>query len=149
MEPPNHAEHPQLRSIPVEHRDSDGNLTFPRSVINSTYHRLYSDVPRDADLSAWVLTGYHPADLLLIERKIYEIRRFAFHGWRRRGQIDIEVQAWRAHEEDWFAAMNGIDLEVRPHDRPRFRRIGDEYRTNDATFEQKLVTITGRDAMDA
>ena len=45
--------------------------------------------------------------------------------------------------------MNGLDLEVRPHDRPRFRRIGDEYRINDATFEQKLVTITGRDGVDA
>ena len=74
--------------------------------------RRYSEVEDGTEIRALILTGYKPNPLMLVERKIYEVRRLALRGWRRRGQIDIELEGLRAHAADWFSAMQGIDLEV-------------------------------------
>ena len=98
--------------VTFEHRDSQGNPTFPQSLIRSTHTRRYSEVEDNADFRALILNTYKPNPLMLIERKIYEVQRLTLDGWRHRGQIHIELEGWRAHEQEWFSAMLGIDVEI-------------------------------------
>ena len=87
---------PQFEWVKVEHRDSDGNPTFPKELIQSTYRRRFSEADQASPLRALALTGYKPEPLLLVERKIYQVRDLTVLGWRRRGQIEFELDGWRA-----------------------------------------------------
>ncbi len=105
-------DNPQYGWVAIEHRDADGNPMLPKEMMASTYRRLYSEVPPDAEMRILVLQGYKPKPLMLVERKIYEIHRLSIQGWRRRGKITVEVDGWRHHEADWFNAMRGVRLEI-------------------------------------
>lgn len=128
----------------MEHRDTDGNLTFPKPLIQSTFPRRYSEVEGREKLEAILLTGYKPHALMLIERKIYEILRLSVDGWRRRGQIHIEVDGWRGHESEWFAAMNGVGIEIRNSNLPEQTR-SENYRVVKTRFEKKSVSTHHKD----
>ena len=88
--------------------------------------------------------GYKPHALMLVEQKIYEVRRLTVDGWRRRGQIHVELDGWRAHEEDWFSAMHGINVEITDPDRPRHAK-SDNYVVTKTNFEKKKVSTHHRD----
>ena len=103
---------PQGEWVAVEHRDADGNPTLPRELIAGTYRRRFDDVPDGTEIRVHVLAGYKPTALMLVERKIYEIRRMPVRGWRRIGQIAVEMEGWREHEGAWFTAMRGVRLEI-------------------------------------
>ena len=128
----------------MEHRDSEGNLTFPESLIRSTHARRYSEVEDRTQVRALVLTGYKPHALMLIERKIYEVRRLTLDGWRRRGHIHVELDGWRAHEEDWFLAMQSTNVVITDSGQPRHTK-GESYRVTKTNFERKNVSIHHRD----
>ena len=140
----NPARKPQFEWVTFEHRDSEGNLTFPESLIQSTCGRQYSEVEDGTEIRALVLTGYKPNPLMLLERKIYEVYRLTIEGWRRRGQIRIELDGWRGHEKHWFSAMLGIDVEISDPNRPRHTK-GDKYKITKTGFERKMVTTHHRD----
>ena len=130
--------------VKIEHRDSEGNLTFSESLIHSTHARRYSEVEDRTQLRALVLRGYKPHALMLIERKIYKIHRLNVDGWRRRGQINIELDRWRTHEEDWFSAMQGVSVQITNLNRPP-KTKGESYRVATTNFEKKNVSIHHRD----
>ena len=134
----------QFEWVTIEHRDSDGNLTFPESLIQSTYARRYSEVEEGTQIRGLVLEGYKPHALMLVEQKIYEVRQLNVDGWRRRGQIHVEVDGWRTHEENWFSAMQGVSVEITDPSRPRHTR-GDTYRVTKTNFEKKKVSTHHRD----
>ena len=103
---------PQFEWVMVEHRDADGNPTLPRELIAGTYRRRFEDVPCGTEVRVHVLAGYKPNALMMVEQKIYEIHRMLVGGWRRIGQIAVEMEGWREHEGDWFKAMRGARLEI-------------------------------------
>ena len=135
---------PKVEWVTFEHRDSEGNLTFPQSLIRSTHARRYSEVEDNAEFSALILTTYKPNPLMLIERKIYEVQRLTLDGWRRRGQIHIELEGWRGHEQEWFSAMLGIDVEI-ANPTPGLPAKGNGYRVTSTSFDKKSVTIHSPD----
>ena len=126
--------------VTIEHRDSDGNPTLPKEMIASTYHRKYSDVPQETKISAYILAGYKPMPLLMVERKIYEIHRLSLKGWRRRGLLSIEIENWRYHEAEWFDAMQGISLEVSDPGLPGPHNEKSQYYISNSSFNRKIVT---------
>ena len=132
---------PQYGWIAVEHRDTDGNPTLPRNLLESTYPRRYEEVPPDTKLEAHVLAGYKPKALMMVERKIYEIQSLSLGGWRRRGLIGVEVDGWRGHEADWFNAMQGVKLEISDPGRPGPHNEKTQYRVADSSFDRKMVTV--------
>ena len=135
---------PKGEWVTLEHRDSEGNPTLPQHLISSTHARRYSEVEEDAEFRALILTAYKPSPLMLVERKIYQVQRLAVEGWRRRGQIHIELEGWRAHEKEWFAAMREIELEI-VNATPGLPAKGDGYRVTSTSFAKKSVTIHGPD----
>lgn len=132
------AQKPQFEWIAIEHRDADGNPTLPKELIASTFHRRYEDVPEGTEIRILVLAGYKPNALMMVERKIYEIHRLSVRGWRRSGQIAVEMDGWRQHEADWFNAMRGVPLEVSdglpdPHNEKS------HYIVSESFFKRKIV----------
>ena len=135
------AQEPQYEWVMIEHRDADGNPTFPRHLLESTYQRRYAEVPPGTELEAHVLAGYKPKPLMMVERKIYEIQSLSLRGWRRSGLIGVEVDEWRAHEADWFNAMQGVKLRISNPGRPGPNNEETEYRVSDTSFDRKVVTV--------
>ena len=130
---------PKYAWVTIEHRDPDGNPTLPRKLIASTYRRLYSEVPSDAEISVLVLKGYKPKPLMLVERKIYEIHHLSVRGWRRRGQVTVEVEEWRHYEVDWFDAMRGVGLQISDPNPPGLPRETSDYIVSESSFGRKVV----------
>lgn len=97
--------------ISQEWRDPDGYPTLPSELVASTHGRRYSERDFEQRFRAHVLEAYRPR-LMLVERKIYELKHLVVYGFRRRGRIIIEVENWRTHESEWFNAMVGIPLEI-------------------------------------
>lgn len=137
------ANKPQGEWVAVEHRDPDGNPTFPKELIAGTYARQCQDVPHGTEIKVLVLAGYKPNALLLVERKIYEIHRLAIRGWRRTGQITLEMDAWRQHESDWFNAMRGVRLEVSDPGLPGPHNEKSQYIVTESSFHRKIVNLLG------
>ncbi len=130
---------PQYAWVAVEHRDPDGNPTLPKKLMASTYRRLYSEVPSDAEIRVLVLEGYKPKPLMLVERKIYEIHHLSVRGWRHRGQVTVEVEEWRHYEADWFNAMRGVGLQISDPSPPGLPREKSDYIVSDSSFDRKVV----------
>lgn len=125
----------------MEHRDRDGNPTLRPDLIAGTYRRRYEEVPAETDISVLVLAGYRPKPLMMVERKIYEIHRLAARGWRRRGQIAVELDGRRAHEADWFNAMRGVPLEISDPGLPGPQNDKSQYTVSASSFEKKIVNL--------
>ena len=134
---------PRFEWVEVEHRDAAGNPTFPKQLIASTVLRRYGDVPEDTEIRVLVLAGYRPKALMLVERKIYEIHRFSVQGWRRSGQIAVEIEGWRHHESEWFGAMRRARLEVSNPGLPGPHNEKTNYLVSDSSFRRKIVTSVG------
>ena len=130
---------PRYEWVQVEHRDGDGNPTLPRGLIASTYRRRYEEVPSDAKIEVHVRAGHKPKPLLMVERKIYEIHRLSVRGWRRSGQLAVEVEDWRYHEADWFKAMRGARLEISDPGLPGPHNEESKYVILKSSFERKIV----------
>ena len=62
------AQKPQYAWVTIEHRDADGNPTFPKDLIAGTYQRRFGEVPQDTEIKVHVLAGYKPS-LMMVERK--------------------------------------------------------------------------------
>ena len=137
----NEAKQPIAEWVQIEHRDADGNPTLPNDLIAGTFGRRYQEVPAETDIRVLVLTGYEPKALMMVERKIYEIHRLAVRGWRRRGQIAVEVDGWRGHEADWFNAMRGVPLEIHDPGLPGPQNDKSQYTVPASSFERKIVTV--------
>ena len=135
------ANKPQYAWVTVEHRDSDGNPTFPKDLIKSTYLRRYREVPPDTEVNVHVLAGYKPQPLMMVERKLYEVHRLSVQGWRRRGQIAVEMEGWRQHEADWFKAMRGVMLQISDPGLPNTPNQETDYVVSDSSFDRKIVYI--------
>ena len=135
---------PKGEWVKFEHRDADGNPTLPKKLIEGTSLRRFEDIPEGTEISALVLAGYKPKPLLMVERKIYEIHRLSTRGWRRSGQILIEVDGWRQHEGEWFNGMQGIRLEILD---PGFTGPHNEkshYVVSGSAFDKKIVHLHNR-----
>ena len=130
---------PEYGWVNVEHRDADGNLTLPREWIQSTYPRRYRQIPPDTEIKVLVLPGYKPKPLMMVERKIYEIHRLFVRGWRRSGQVTAEVEGWRAHESDWFDAMQGAKLQISDPGLPGQHNEDSDYVISSSSFNRKIV----------
>ena len=137
--PQSEPQQPQAEWETVEHRDADGNPTFPPELIASTYRRRYSEVPQGTEITVRVLAGYKPKPLLMVERKLYEVHRLSVRGWRRTGQIAIEVAGWRNHEADWFNAMQGVRLVISDPGLPGPHNDDSDYVISEASFDRKIV----------
>lgn len=137
--PQSEPQQPQAEWITVEHRDADGNPTFPTELIASTYSRRYSEVPPGTEITVRVLAGYKPKPLLMVERKLYEVHRLSVRGWRRSGQIAVEVAGWRNHEADWFNAMQGVRLVISDPGLPGPHNDDSDYLISEASFDRKIV----------
>ena len=138
--PQSEPQQPQAEWVTVEHRDADGNPTLPKDLVASTYRRRYSDVPPGTEITARVLAGYKPKPVLMVERKIYEVHRLSVRGWRRSGQIAVEVAGWRNHEADWFNAMQGVRLVISDPGLPGPHNDDSAYAISDSSFDRKIVT---------
>ena len=137
---PGRSPKPQGEWIPFEHRDADGNPTLPKHLIAGTYHRRYEEVPEGSEIKILVLAGYKPKPLMLVERKIYEIHRLSLRGWRRIGQIVVEVDGWRSHEVDWFNVMRGVSLQVSDPAIAGQHNEKSDYIVSESSFNRKIVT---------
>ena len=80
---------------------------------------------------------------MLVERKIYEVHRISVRGWRRSGQLVVEMEGWRQHEADWFKAMQGASLEISDPDFPGAQGQIANYIVSATTFQRKLLTVRG------
>ena len=129
----------QYQWVAVEHRDADGNPTLSRTLIGSTYRRRYDEVPPNTEIKVHVLAGYKPKPLMMVERKIYEVHRLSVRGWRRSGQIAVEVEGWRHYEADWFNAMRGARLQISDPGLPGPHNDESEYVVSKASFDRKIV----------
>ena len=123
----------------LEFRDSDGNPMLPRRLIATTHHRRYGEVPAGTEIEVRVETGYKPRPLLSVERKLYEVHRLFVHGWRRNGQVAVEVDGWRRHEAEWFDAMRGGRLVISDPGAPGSHSEESEYVILATAFGQKTV----------
>ena len=135
------AKQPEYAWVAVEHRDAEGNPTFPTELIAGTYLRRYNEVPEGSEISVHVLAGYKPNPLMMVERKIYEIFRMSVQGWRRSGQIRVEVGDWRGHEQNWFEAMDGAKLEISDPGLPGPHNEKSNYVVTNSSFERKIVKV--------
>ena len=135
----NEAKKPQFEWVTIEHRDSEGNPTFPKELIASTFTRRYDEVPEGTEIKVYVLAGYKPKALIMVERKIYEIHRLSVQGWRRSGQISVEMDDWRRYEADWFNAMRDIQLEVSDPGTPGPHNEKAQYVVSASNFHKKIV----------
>lgn len=132
---------PKGEWVMIEHRDADGNPTLPKDLIDGTAPRHFEEVPDGTEIKALVLAGYKPKPLLMVERKIYEIHRLTTQGWRRSGQILVEVDGWRQHERSWFDAMLGVRMEISD---PGFTGPHNEkskYIVSGTAFDRKIVHL--------
>ena len=129
----------QYEFVAVEYRDADGNPTLPKKLIRSTHSHRYDQVSADAEIQGHVLAGYKPP-LLMIERKLYEIHQLSVRGWRRSGQIAVEVEGWRGHEGEWFEAMKGAKLHISDPGLPGPHNDEDDYVISESSFDRKIVT---------
>ena len=127
--------------VKIEYRDADGNLTFPKKTIASTYSRRYEEVPENAEINVHVLTGYKPRALMLVERKIYPIHTHSVRGWRRRGQVRVEMEGWRQHEAEWFEAMRGVTLAISDPGMPGPHNEESNYIVSESSFGRKIVEV--------
>ena len=134
------SEKPQYAWVAVEHRDAAGNPTFPKDLIAGTYRRQYGEVPQGTEIKVYVLAGYKPP-LMLVERKIFEIQRLSVRGWRRSGQIAVEVDGWRHHEADWFNAMRGVQVRISDPGRRGPHNEESDYLTSKSSFGRKIVKM--------
>ena len=141
--PKNAKEKRNFQWVAVEHRDADGNPTFPRKLIATTMQRRYSEVPPGSEIKVSVLAGYTPKALMLVERKIYEIHRQSVRGWRGIGQIAVELDGWRQHEADWFKAMRGARLNISDPGLPGPHNDSSDYVISNSSFEPKLIKLAG------
>ena len=135
------AKKPQYEWVTLEHRDVDGNPTFPKEMIAGTYLRQYKQVPQGTRLKIRVLTGYKPEPLMMVERKIHQVHRLSVQGWRRNGQISVEMEDWRQHEADWFNAMRGIRLTISDPGLPGPHNKESEYVVSKSSFGRKIVHL--------
>ena len=133
------AQKPQGEWVTFEHRDADGNPTLAKELIQGTYSRRYRDVPQGTQIKILVLAGYKPKALMLVERKIYEVHRLSMQGWRRNGQIVVEMEGWRQHEADWFNAMGGTRLDISDPALPGLHNEKSEYVVSKSSFQRKIV----------
>ena len=138
------AQKPKAEWVAVEHRDPDGNPTLPKELIAGTYLRRYAEVPEGTKISVTVLAGYKPKPLMMVERKIYEIHRLSVRGWRRRGQIAVEMDGWRQHETDWFNAMRGVQLELSDPGLPGPHNEKAHYIISESSSNRKIVTSVSK-----
>ena len=129
----------------VEHRDSDGNPTLPTELIAGTYRRRFEEVPDGTEIRVHVMAGYKPKALMMVERKIYEIHRMSVRGWRRSGQLAVEMDGWRKHEADWFTAMRGARLEVSDPGPPGSHNEKSEYIIAKTSFRRKILKSVTQD----
>ena len=132
-------EKPQVAWVMMEHRDADGNPTLPKKLVTSTYGRRYDQVSPGTEIEADVLAGYKPP-LMLIERKIFEIHRLSVRGWRRSGQIAVEVEGWRGYEAEWFEAMRGAKVHISDPGLPGPHNDKADYIVTKSSFDRKIVT---------
>lgn len=130
----------QFSWVMIEHRDSEGNITLPKRMVQSTYLRRFDEVPAGTELQALLLAGYKPP-LMMVERKIYEIRKMTLLGWRRKGQISFEIDGWRGHEEAWFESFKGISMEISDPGLPGPLSEKTKFRITDSSFEKKILTL--------
>ena len=137
----NEAKKPVGDWVKIEHRDADGNPTLPKDLIAGTYPPRYQEAPGETDLEVYVLADCRPKALMMVERKIYEIHRLAVHGWRRRGQIAVELDGWRGSEADWFNAMRGVPLENSDPGLLGPQNDKSQYAVSASSFEKKIVTL--------
>ena len=135
------AQKSQYAWVTIEHRDADGYPTFPKDRIAGTYARQYREVPQDTEIKVLVLAGYKPKPLMLVERKIYQIQRLSVRGWRRSGQIAIEVEGWRNHEADWFNAMRGVRGSISDPGLPGPHNEESDYIISESSFGRKIVKL--------
>ena len=138
----NEAQKPQYEWVTIEHRDADGNLTLPKELIATTHQRRYGEVPHGSEIKVHVLAGYKPK-VMMVERKIYEIHRLSVRGWRRSGQITVELEGWRGHEADWFNAMRGAGVEISDPGLPDPHNEKSDYTVSKSSFGRKIVTLVG------
>ncbi len=131
----------QFEWVRIEHRDADGNPTLPRKLIASTYDRRYADVPTGSEIKVLVLAGYKPKALMMVERKIYEIQQFLVRGWRRSGQVAVEIDGWRHHEDDWFKAILHAQLQILDPGLPGPHNEKSDYIVSQSSFDRKIVTV--------
>jgi len=133
---------PKFSWVTVENRDSEGNPIIPPEIIESTYQRRYRDVPEGTQLSVHVMAGYKPKPPMLVERKIYQAHRLSVRGWRKTGQIAVEVDGWRHHEADWFNAMQGVKLQISDPGLPGPHNEDSDFIVSRASFDRKIVNVT-------
>ena len=136
-------QNPKYQWVTIEHRDADGNPTLPKELIASTFPRRYEEVPEGTEIKVSVLTGYKPKALMMIEQKIYEIHRISVQGWRRSGQIAVEMDGWRQHEAEWFKAMRGVGVEVSDPGLPGPHNQKAHYIVSKSSFHRKVVRSVG------
>ena len=144
----NGPQEPQGEWVSVEHRDADGNLTLPRELIAGTYRRRYGDVPDGTEIKVHVIAGYKPKALMLVERKIYAIHRLSVRGWRRIGQIAVEMEGWREHEGDWFTGMRGAKLDISDPGLPGPHNEESNYVVSKTSFDRKIVNSVDENGND-
>ena len=133
-------QHSNAEWVLMEHLDPDGNVVFPRNLIENSANRRYADVGSDTKLYGKLLTAHRPKPIFIVEQKIYEVHQRWFDDRRKRGQLDIDIEKWRAHEREWFAAMSGIKLKVIDVP-PGVQSNGAEYKVVSTRFVPKEVSI--------
>lgn len=102
-------------------------------------------MPDGTGIRVHVLAGYKPKALMLVERKIYEIHRMSVRGWRRIGQIAVEMEGWREHERDWFKAMRGARLEISDPGLPGPHNEKTKYIVSETSFHRKIANAIAQD----
>ena len=132
---------PKYEWVTLEHRDAAGNLALPNKMIAGTYARRYREVPKGTEIKVYVLAGYKPKPLMLVERKIYRIQRLSVRGWRRSGQIAVEVEGWRNYEADWFDAMRGVRVNISDPGLPGPHNEESDYIISESSFGRKIVKL--------
>ena len=110
-------------------------------MIAGTYARRYREVPKGTEIKVYVLAGYKPKPLMLVERKIYRIQRLSVRGWRRSGQIAVEVEGWRNYEADWFDAMRGVRVNISDPGLPGPHNEESDYIISESSFGRKIVKL--------
>ena len=131
----------QLEWVKIEYRDADGNPTLPLKLIASTYNRRYSEVPTGSEIKVHVLAGYKPNALMMVERKIYEIQQLLVRGWRRSGQVVVEVDGGRHHEGDWFKAILHAQLQISDPGLSGPHNVESDYIVSQSSFDRKIVMV--------
>ena len=116
---------------------------MPKELIAGTYIRRYEEMPEGTEIKVFVLAGYKPKALMMVERTIYEIHRLSLQGWRRNGQIAVEMDGWRQHEADWFKAMRGVRLEVSDPGLPGPHNEQAHYIVSESAFDRKIMASVG------